>query len=374
MSKYKFRKDKCITIIIIIGYTLAIRENRTMETKNVMLKNSEFVKEVLMLLVILGHAVHFWTGDWFTNNPFYESESLATLSNWIVSFHIYAFVLVSGYIFAFKKWEGGYPKYKQFIANKTKRLLVPYAFVAMIWVVPISQYFMKCNKVEVLKKYVLCINPSQLWFLWMLFWVFMIAWPLWKWLSSSVYIGTVIAIVLFCIGVVGSKVIPNVFCIWTAFLYMPYFYIGIYIRLEQEKKEKVWIEKIPLFFWVLAEIVIYILNLMVAKGKIGFSHFVIITEFAVHMVGAITAFLVLQRIAERVNWRKKRLCVVLAKYSMPMYLFHQQLIYFSIFWLNGKVHPYINAGVNFVVAIMGSMIISWILMKFKITKLLIGEK
>lgn len=350
-----------------------MRENRIMETKNVMLKNSGFVKEVLMLLVILGHAVHFWTGDWFTNNPFYESGSLAALSDWIVSFHTYAFVLVSGYIFAFKQFGGGYLKYSQYIANKTKRLLVPYAFVAMIWVVPISQYFMKYDKVEVLKKYVLCINPSQLWFLWMLFWIFMIAWPLWKLLSSSVYVGTVIATALFCIGVVGSKVIPNLFCIWTAFLYMPYFYIGIYIRLEQEREKKVWIEKIPLFFWVLAEILIYILNLMVVKGKIDFSHFVILTEFAVHMVGAITAFLVLQRIAECVNWRKKRVCVVLAKYSMPMYLFHQQLIYFSIFWLNGKVHPYFNAVVNFAVAIIGSFIISWGLMKFRITKFLIGE-
>lgn len=77
-----------------------------MMDKNVMLKNSMFVKEVLMLLVILGHAVHFWTGDWFTNNPFYESRSLAALSDWIVSFPIYTFVLLSGYIFAFKKMGG----------------------------------------------------------------------------------------------------------------------------------------------------------------------------------------------------------------------------------------------------------------------------
>ena len=345
-----------------------------MMDKNVMLKNSMFVKEVLMLLVILGHAVHFWTGDWFTNNPFYESRSLAALSDWIVSFHIYTFVLLSGYIFAFKKMGGGYPKFGQFIVNKTKRLLVPYTFVAIIWVVPISQYFMKYDKVELLKKYVLCINPSQLWFLWMLFWVFMIAWLLWKWVSTSVYIGIVISITLFCVGVVGSKIIPNVFCIWTAFLYMPYFYTGIYIRLEHEREKKVWIEKIPLFFWILVDFLIYILNLLVSKWGIGLSYFVIITEFAVHMVGAITALLVLQRIAECLNWRKNRVCVALAKYSMPMYLFHQQLIYFSIFWLNGKVHPYINAGVNIGIAIMGSMIISWVLMKFKITKFLIGEK
>ena len=252
--------------------------------------------------------------------------------------------------------------------------MIPYIFVAITWVVPVSQYFYKWDTIEVLKKYVLCINPSQLWFLWMLFWVFIMAWPLWKWMSSLRYIGTAIALVLFCIGVVGSQLMPNVFCIWTAFQYIPFFYVGICVRLKQEQGKKLWIEKIPLFRWILVDILLFVMNLMVEDRKIGFSHLGIITGFAVHLIGAITAFLVLERIAEKVNWRKNRICVVLSKYSMPMYLFHQQLVYFVIFWLNGKVNPYINAGMNFVVSILGSMIISWILMKFKITRFLIGEK
>lgn len=79
-----------------------------MKSKELTLQNCGFVKEVLMLLVILGHAVHFWTYDWFTvYTPVYECRSLAILSSWINSFHIYAFALVSGYIFAFKMIGGG---------------------------------------------------------------------------------------------------------------------------------------------------------------------------------------------------------------------------------------------------------------------------
>lgn len=252
--------------------------------------------------------------------------------------------------------------------------MIPYVFAAVAWVVPISQYFFKWDTVEVLKKYVLCINPSQLWFLWMLFWVFMMAWPLWKWLSGSVYIGTAISLILYCIGVVGSKVIPNVFCIWTAFQYMPFFYIGIRIRMKQEARNKLWIEKVPVLCWILIDVLVFILNLMVEEGKLDFSYLGIIIGFATHMIGAIMAFLVLERIAESVNWRKNRVFVALAKYSMPMYLFHQQLIYFVISWLNGKVHPYINAGVNFGVAVVGALIISWVFMQFKATRFLIGEK
>lgn len=79
-----------------------------MKSDRITLKNCSFVKTVLMLLVILGHAAHFWTGDWFTvQTAVYPSLGLELLSDWVNSFHIYAFALVSGYIFAFKMIGGG---------------------------------------------------------------------------------------------------------------------------------------------------------------------------------------------------------------------------------------------------------------------------
>ena len=71
------------------------------------LKNTRFLKTILMLLVILGHACAFWSGSWFTKNPVYASVGLKMIYSWIGSYHIYAFTLVSGYIFAFKI-SGGY--------------------------------------------------------------------------------------------------------------------------------------------------------------------------------------------------------------------------------------------------------------------------
>ncbi len=71
------------------------------------LKNCAFVKTILMLLVILGHACAFWSGHWFTENPMIQSQGLSILYSWVGSFHIFAFALVSGYIFAFKISGGG---------------------------------------------------------------------------------------------------------------------------------------------------------------------------------------------------------------------------------------------------------------------------
>ena len=70
-------------------------------------ENLKFIKIILMLTVILGHSIAFWTGKWFTNNPQISSASLALVHDWINSFHIYAFTIVSGYIFALKKCGGG---------------------------------------------------------------------------------------------------------------------------------------------------------------------------------------------------------------------------------------------------------------------------
>ena len=148
-----------------------------------MIQNCVFIKTNLMLLVVLGHSVNFWRGDWFTGNPLIPSMGLTFLSKWVNSFHVYAFTLVSGYLFAYKMSAGGYVRYCAFFKNKAKRLLVPYVFSALVWVVPISQYFFKWNRTTLFGKYVLCESPSQLWFLWMLFDIFIIAWPLWKWLS-----------------------------------------------------------------------------------------------------------------------------------------------------------------------------------------------
>ena len=75
--------------------------------KNKDLTNCIFIKTILMFLVILGHSCIFWTGAWFVENPIINSKGLILISSWLNSFHIYAFALVSGYIFAFKILSGG---------------------------------------------------------------------------------------------------------------------------------------------------------------------------------------------------------------------------------------------------------------------------
>lgn len=139
------------------------------------LNNCTFVKTVLMILVVLYHSMAFWTGGWFTAVLTDAEPGLTMVTRWMNTFHIYGFALVSGYLFYYLKEEKQkYAEFWPFVVNKAKRLLIPYLFVSVIWVIPVGFFFYRYDALTILKNYALAQSPSQLWFLVMLFFVFVI--------------------------------------------------------------------------------------------------------------------------------------------------------------------------------------------------------
>lgn len=341
-------------------------------SKQAELDNCTFIKTILMLCVIIGHCVNFWNGTWFTViKPRYSSDIIATISIWLNSFHIFGFTLISGYLYCFLRNEKNkYSQFTPFVLTKAKRLLIPYCFCVVFWVAPITVFFYSYSIKDIFVKYILCTSPSQLWFLWMLFWVFILAWPLSKLLKNDV-VAIIISILSWGFGLVGNLVLPNVFCIWTAFTYLPYFILGMKLR---EKKD--WfLYKIPGGVYLVVQITLFIVGqILSSKSSVVAKILALGIDYLVHVFGALMAFFVLQWLATKVNWKESKVFMFLSKRSMPIYLFHQQVIYFTIILLNGKVNPYVNAAVNFVVAMAVSILISSVLMKFKWTRFLIGEK
>ena len=343
--------------------------------ENLSLENCVFAKTVLMMVVILYHSVYFWSGNWFSEEPVFQSKILVYLASFLGGFHVHGFTLISGYLFAYRIRGGGYGEYFPYILNKAKRLLIPYLFVMPIWVAPISEYFFRWDLWQLFKKYVLCINPSQLWFLWMLFGVFAIAWPLKRLMTEKPVIGWLIALAFYGIGVAGDRVLPNMFCVWNAFGFFPFFFIGIRIRVREEEGKGTALRPGSWMIWAGVYILLFAL-VQFLDGSLGTGNDAIRAgvSFVRNAAGAAAAFGALQRLAPLIPWKRSGLFRKLASYSMPMYLFHQQIIYFVIVWLNGKVNPWINAGANFVLSALGAFLISALLMRWKTTRLLIGEK
>ena len=332
--------------------------------------NCRFIKVVLMISVVLYHSSVFWTGAWMDVISVYEKSSfLDIFSKWLNSFHVYGFTLVSGYIFNYLIDEGKYRNFTKFILKKLNRLIVPYVFVALIWVAPISSIVLSLDKIELFYKYVLCINPSQLWFLWMLFNVFIISWCLKKYIRNNLY-ALIICLLSYAIGLIGGKFINNFFCIWTSLRFLTYFIIGMKIN---EKDDSCFLKISPLFFLVAHLASFLIVNLLSKYDGVLISVLTIGFGYVMNIMGALMSFTVLSSLSEKFAWESNRLFNDLSRRTMIIYLFHQQIIYFTIILFNGRVSPILNMLINFVVAMIISYIISYILLKFKVTRKLVGE-
>lgn len=338
-----------------------------MDTKNEELKNCYFVKTVLMLAVILYHSLIFWSGQgWGYQEPVHEVKILGMISKWLGSFHVYGFTLVSGYIFYALKYEQGkYTDYFMFIKNKLKRLLLPYGFAVIVWVVPITAFW---SRGGIIRKYVLMESPSQLWFLIMLLDVFILYYPISDFINRHVIFGFMIMIGIYGLGRICGHFMPDYFQLWTAFQYMIFFFYGCIIRKFGIERMK----KIPCVIYILCDILVFAGYIFASEKK----EYLWISKgllFCVQSIGAVGIFIIIQKFARKFilpdGIRKLG-----GQYSMTIYLFHQQLIYVSLMLGNGYINDYCLAVINFLFALFGAGGIAILLHNFSITRYLVTGK
>ena len=147
------------------------------EKRESLLQQCDFAKTILMLLIVICHSLALWAkGGWFNQAPASTNGVFTVVTEWLGTFHVHCFTLISGFIYAYLRFETGkYQAFGFFLKGKAKRLLIPYALTSVLWAAPAYIYYYDTDLQTVVNKYVLGISPSQLWFLLMLFGVFMIA-------------------------------------------------------------------------------------------------------------------------------------------------------------------------------------------------------
>lgn len=311
-----------------------MKRNEEMNLQNTEneLENCKFVKTILMITIVFYHSILFWN-NWFTKDPVYSSSLFVGLSFWLNSFHIYTFVLVSGYLFYFLKMElGKYREFRSFAITKIKRLIVPYIFLSVFWCAPIYSYFFDSSIDELFQKYILGISPNQLWFILMLFWVFIIFYFCSEFFMNFTIRGAVLVLFIYGLGIIGGGILTNYFQIWTACLYVPLFWIGFKLR----QYNMGYIRKIPLAALIVTDIVLFIFVQYIQSFEgVLFTILNLGISFALHIVGSVMVFVFLQKLSNMVKWKENKFFDFISKQSMSIYLIHQQIIYFLIYWLNG---------------------------------------
>lgn len=320
------------------------------DTKNEFLPYLDFVKAFLMLLVVLYHCIALWRrGGWFNQPPREESLLLQAGAEWLNSFHIYCFTFVSGYIFCFQKCENRLPvNFFSFFVKKAKRLLLPYAIVSVCWAAPIYKCLYRCSWMDLCRNFLLAKNPSNLWFLLMLFWLFCFFYFIRMKYIENAYISLPILVILYYLSTVGLKVIPNYFQILMALRYAVFFWLGMYFYL----KGLGFINKLSSFSLLIIDIVVF----GIWAGVSFYRNFVFL-ELSTNVVGAVAAFVIFIRLARRLQpiLEKFRLSSFLIKNNFYVYLLHQQIIFFVITFLNSRVPSLVLVLCNFVCSMVVSL-------------------
>ena len=334
-----------------------------------------FAKTVLMLIVLFYHSILYFGGTWFTRDPAVISPSLSYLAQWFNTFHIYGFALISGYLFYYGRMERGkYPTYGGFLLQKAKRLLVPYVFVVTLWVAPFHWFFFRCPFSEILDKYILGKSASQLWFLLMLFGVFAIFYPLANFFRDYTAVGAGAVLLSYAIALRAPYAFLSFYGLRNALTYLPIFWLGFVLRQYKDSSPARLLRKIPAPLLVAVHFGLYALwrylSPMAGRHPL-LGEGVTLLRFVVIAGGAVMAFSVLTRLASRV--KEGKFLRLLTKCSMPIYLFHQQLVYIAVKLMNGVLPPYPQVPIVTTFALFGALGISVLLLKFRYTRPLVGE-
>lgn len=335
--------------------------------ENKLLNNISLIKCITMFFVVLHHSLLFYSGTWFTAITLSEGANyLYYISKLINIFIMPIFVFSSGFLFFYlKKNCNKYNNFKNDIKKRFNRLVIPYIFTSLFWAIPFSILFFGNSLLEIVKKYVLVTTPDQLWFLIMLFIEFVLFYVLSPKLKFSYFEFIVFFIITFILSIVINK---NVFQISTVNKYFIfYYYAGFLINKKNAyQNDKL---KFKFIFYILMILLLYIcyfenflnFNLYVSKFVLIFLQLIIVKFVYFICVNYNMKYIT-----------KTKVIKVLSSNSFGIYLFHQQLIYIVLYFVNGLFHPILISLCSLSLSILFSLLMVFILKKTKITKFMFG--
>lgn len=337
------------------------------------------LKITMMLLVVLYHSCVMWAGEGWFDKPAVQCVQLGILAIWLNTFHVAAFVFASGYLYSYLRRETGhYGTIVSVLTKKAKRLLLPYAAISILWAAPIYALFFGSD--DLIWKFAFAASPSQLWFLPMLYWCFVVL-ELVRVLLPDL-VERPLKLLLYAVGIsfvapIVSALVGNILQLASAFQYLPVFCAGYAFRAGETRR--FW-SKGPAF-WIIVDLVLFFVWSNVECAE-GFAPSIIsnIILLPLRLAGCAVALSVLGTLNLFIktgfrNWRmRNRVVKILESDSLGVYLFHQQIIFFVLSKLNiPSAPPMVVATACFFISMTISIGLSEVLSLSKRTKWIVGK-
>lgn len=329
------------------------------------------LKIFAMISVVLQHSMAVYV-NWF-RTPKINSEFYAFFNNYLSSYHIYIFIFVSGYLYFYTTYE---IKKKEtiieFIIKKFKRLIIPYILISIFYVYPIRIITNKSyglSLYNIVNDIFLSKNPSHLWFLLMLFWIFIIFRVLDERIKKYNKVVMLLTLyILFIVGKILNKFnLLNILQISNVIQYIIFFYAGFICRMKFKIIEcKLNNIKISHLF-IIQIILIFIKQFLNNNQSIIMQLIVVIMDPLIAFIGIALFYLIVNIILSlNENIVDSKIYLFLKYNNFNIYLLHMPIIQIILSVIYDKmISPTVLVLICFTISIWISSIISIILNKYK---------
>ncbi len=314
------------------------------------------LRVLAVLSVVLGHSCIIYDGYWDTYPAAYESAFFMWLKMVINSYQMELLFVISGFLFFTSSRKHSY---LEIIKNKSKRLLIPFFFVGLCWLIPVRLLAnypgYGGSYINGLKAF-LHADWGHLWFLPVLFILFVCLYYPLKGESSIKKDIVILLISLTAVGV--SSFIPLFPLLKLSLNWAFWFVLGFYFKRYgfTFPNRKTTLSKLILS----ATVVSIPLVAMAINGILGSA------------IGFVASLLIVLSSFLFVSERSSKVLSFLGKNSMGIFLFHSPIIYVLFDRFAMSLPPLAMVALCFIVSTTLSICISLALRKARLG-VLIGE-
>ena len=326
---------------------------------------ADSMKGWLIILVVLGHAIQTTLGA--------DCES-SHLWNLIYSFHMPAFMAVSGYLTYRANEIGSVSGFKTVLFRRFLQLMVPF-FVWTTLLILINRVDPSWSSIMTFFYY----PDKGLWFLWVLFFinVFFVAG---SWLGDRLKLKKEIVILFICLLLIGVMVAfePRLFGFQFIAYYFLFYSLGYYLHKYEDRivtNNLFLIAILTLcwfalaWFWKMHELPFWLQSIPLPVSLVQYTYRFITAAIAIYVLLAVSPRVL------NINKGLNRPFVKLGTISLGIYTTHFILIgRIAKLFANSCLSESMRIIVSFVVALSISWAIVWLLSKWKFTaKYMLGK-
>lgn len=318
----------------------------------------DLLKVFAIVLVVVGHVTILYSPE---KHPEIDTTWLKRFTSIIYLFHMPLFMAVSGSIYRIGFKKGKYHEFLPLMLNKSKRILIPYFIVGLLFLLPVLYILGKesWSDADIYNKILLAKDPRHLWYLLALMWIFVFQFIVDK-LKLNHWIQFGLAVIISTM-LYKYSIIVDFYCLNQGIYYWPYFILGILVQdivnFLQPKRGAL----VSILGVIACGIGCYVSNNLAVDYILS----LMLPCFIVIILNIIAD--ILMRGMSSSKW-----IGIIADYSFAIYLFHISVI-FIIHHYFGSYNPFLLIPAMFIFAMFVPVVIAMLIRKCRL-QFVIGER